>query len=104
MKAGKAPQIKQDDSLATYEGRCGTENARIDWGKPGLQIHNLVRGCNPAPGAWTPIDGKTLHVFEAETLPAVDPKGIGGKIGEWKQSMPAASPSSAPTAASNSPA
>ena len=82
VKAGKAPRIKQDESLATYEGRCGMENARIDWGKPWRQIYNLIRGCNPAPGAWTTIDGKTLQVFDAKPLPAKDPKGIGGKLGE----------------------
>jgi methionyl-tRNA formyltransferase len=82
VKAGKAPRIKQDESQATYEGRCGADNARIDWGKPWRQIHNLIRGCNPAPGAWTTLDGKTLQVFEAKPLPARDPKGIAGKMGE----------------------
>ena len=82
VKAGNAPRIKQDESLATYEGRCGAENAKIDWGKPWRQIDHLIRGCNPAPGAWTTLDGKTLQVFEAKPLPAKDPKGIAGKIGE----------------------
>ncbi len=68
--------------MATYEGRCTAETARIDWGRPWRQIHDLIRGCNPAPGAWTSIDGKTLQIFEAKPLPAKDPKGIGGKIGE----------------------
>ncbi len=82
VKAGKAPRIKQDESAATYEGRCTEANARIDWGKPWRQIHNLIRGCNPAPAAWTTLDGKTLQIFEATPLPARDPKGIGGKMGE----------------------
>jgi len=82
VKAGKAPRIKQDEGQATYEGRCGADNARIDWGKPWRQIHNLIRGCNPAPGAWTTLDGKTLQIFEAKPLPARDPKGIAGKMGE----------------------
>lgn len=82
VKAGKAPRIKQDESLATYEGRCGSENARIDWGKPWKHIHNLIRGCNPAPGAWTTHEGKTLQVLESKSLPARDPKGIAGKMGE----------------------
>ena len=82
VKAGKAPRIKQDDSQATYEGRCGPDNARIDWGKPWRQIDRLIRGCNPAPGAWTTLDGKTLRVFDAKPLPAKDPKGIAGKMGE----------------------
>src|SRR5690242_10823935 len=82
VKAGKAPRLKQDEALATYEGRCGAENARIDWGKPWPQIHNLVRGCNPAPGAWSKLGDQTLQIFEAKPLPAKSPKGIGGKMGE----------------------
>jgi methionyl-tRNA formyltransferase len=82
VKAGKAPRIKQDAGEATYEGRCTAENARIDWGKPWRQIYNLIRGCNPAPGAWTGLDGKTLQIFDCRPLPARDPKGIGGKLGE----------------------
>jgi methionyl-tRNA formyltransferase len=82
VKAGKAPRIKQDEGLATYEGRCTAENARIDWAKSWRQIDPLIRGCNPAPGAWTTFGGKTLQVFDAKAIPARDPKGIGGKMGE----------------------
>ena len=82
VKAGKAPRIKQDESKATYEGRCGAENARIDWGKSWRQIDPLIRGCNPAPGAWSTLDGKILKIFDAKPLPAKDPKGIAGKMGE----------------------
>jgi methionyl-tRNA formyltransferase len=82
VKAGKAPRVRQDHAKATYEGWCAAENAKIDWAKPWEQIHNLIRGCNPAPGAWTLLDGKKLQVFESKPLPAHDPKGIGGKMGE----------------------
>ncbi|MBW0005491.1 MAG: methionyl-tRNA formyltransferase [Hyphomicrobiales bacterium] len=82
VKAGKAPRLKQDEALASYEGRCGPDNARIDWGKPWSQIHNLIRGCNPAPGAWTKHGDLALQIFEAKPLPAKAPKGIGGNMGE----------------------
>jgi methionyl-tRNA formyltransferase len=82
VKAGKAPRIKQDHSKATYEGKCGSGNAKIDWGKPWEQIDRLIRGCNPAPGAWTTFDGKQVKIFDAKPLPARDPKGIAGKLGE----------------------
>src|SRR6266436_3574226 len=81
VKAGKAPRIKQDESKATYEGRCGPENAHIDWAKSWRQIDPLIRGCNPAPGAWSALDGKVLRIFDAKPLPAKDPKGIAGKMG-----------------------
>jgi methionyl-tRNA formyltransferase len=82
VKAGKAPRIKQDHAKATYEGRCGPDNAKIDWGKPWEQIDRLIRGCNPAPGAWTTLNGAKLRIFDVKPLPARDPKGIAGKPGE----------------------
>src|SRR5499433_1843880 len=82
VKAGKAPRIRQDEAKATYEGRCGPDNAHIDWGRPWQDIDRLIRGCNPAPGAWSKLDGAVVKVFEAKPLPAKDPKGIGGKVGE----------------------
>jgi methionyl-tRNA formyltransferase len=82
VKAGKAPRIKQDEAKATYEGRCGPDNAHIDWGRPWQEIDRLIRGCNPAPGAWSVLDGATVKIFDAKPLPAKDPKGIGGKMGE----------------------
>jgi methionyl-tRNA formyltransferase len=82
VKAGSAPRHKQDESKATYEGRCGADNARIDWGRPWQEIDRLIRGCNPAPGAWSELGGKRVRIFDAKPLPAKDPKGIGGKMGE----------------------
>jgi len=82
VKAGKAPRIKQDNSKATYEGRCTAATSKIDWGKSWRQIDPLIRGCNPAPGAWAKLNDKQLQIFEATPLPAKTPKGIAGKLGE----------------------
>ena len=75
VKAGKAPRIKQDHAQATYEGRCGPDNARIDWGKPWRQIHNLIRGCNPAPGAWTTLNGQASAGVRGEAVAGARPQG-----------------------------
>src|ERR1700739_2480662 len=82
VKAGKAPRLKQDEAKATYEGRCGPDSAHIDGGKPWQEIDRLIRGCNPAPGAWSKLDGAIVKIFDATPLPATDPKGIGGTSGE----------------------
>ncbi len=82
VKAGTAPRVPQDESLATYEAPCEKVNARLDWGKPCRQLHDLVRGCDPAPGAWTTLGGETLQVFAAEPLHARDVAGVGGAMGE----------------------
>ena len=74
VKAGKAPRIKQDESKATYEGRCGPDNAHIDWGKSWRQIDPLIRGCNPAPGAWSTLDGKQLQNLRRQADPGQGPQ------------------------------
>jgi methionyl-tRNA formyltransferase len=82
VASGSAPRRPQDHALATYEGPCERANARIDWGKPWRQIRDLVRGCDPAPGAWTTCGGQALQVFSATPLPARDLAGLGGAAGE----------------------
>ncbi len=82
VKSGAAPHRKQDETMATYEGPCERANARVDWGKPWRQIHDLVRGCDPAPAAWTTFGDQALQVFGSQPLPARDLAGLGGVPGE----------------------
>jgi methionyl-tRNA formyltransferase len=80
--AGKHKEIAQDESLASYEGWCRTAEARIDWAKPIEQVYNLIRGCNPAPGAWTTHNGKKLQIFDARKIVFRRFADVPGKIGE----------------------
>jgi methionyl-tRNA formyltransferase len=82
VKAGTAPRLPQDERLATYEAPCEKRNARLDWGRPCRQLHDLVRGCDPSPGAWTTCAGEVLEVLAAEPRPARDASGVGGAMGE----------------------
>jgi methionyl-tRNA formyltransferase len=82
VETGTAPRLPQDESRATYEAPCEKVNARLDWGKPCRQLYDLVRGCDPSPGAWTTYGGEVLQVFAAEPLPARDVAGVGGAMGE----------------------
>lgn len=67
--AGRAREATQDESQATYEGWCREAESRIDWGKHADQIYNLIRGCNPAPGAWTTLGEHKLQIFDAAKVP-----------------------------------
>jgi methionyl-tRNA formyltransferase len=77
FRSGNPPHIVQDESQATYERRCVKKHARIDWNKPVDQVYNLIRGTNPAPGAWTTVKGEELGVFDSSKVPG---DGISGKI------------------------
>jgi len=65
IKAGNPPRIAQDDSKATYDPPCGDEHAKIDWNKPAQEVYNLIRGCDPQPGAYTTHNGKMVRLFDA---------------------------------------
>ena len=80
--AGKHTETVQDESQASYEGWCRTAEARIDWAKPIDHVYNLIRGCNPAPGAWTTHNGKKLQIFDARKILFRRFADVTGKIGE----------------------
>ena len=64
VAGGLEPQ-PQDHASATYAPKVTAEEARIDWSTAAARIRNLVRGLNPAPGAWTTLEGKRLKVHSA---------------------------------------
>ena len=65
VRDGKAPRIEQDHSKATYEGWCRGDLVRINWHLPTRTSWNLIRGCNPAPGAWTTFEGAKVAIFDS---------------------------------------
>jgi methionyl-tRNA formyltransferase len=65
IKAGNSPRIVQDESKASYDPPCRDEHAKIDWSKPAQQVYNLIRGCDPQPGAHTTYNGKMVRLFDA---------------------------------------
>ncbi len=77
VKAGKAPRSTQDDSQATYESWCKAEDVEIDWSKTAREVHNLVRGADPQPGAWTTLNGKRLQIYDSVKGPAAPGAGPG---------------------------
>ncbi len=78
-RSGNPPHIEQDESQATYERRCTKKHAAIDWNKPVSQVYNLIRGTNPAPGAWTRHNGAELSVYDSAR---VDGDGVSGRVTE----------------------
>ncbi|MDA8107166.1 MAG: methionyl-tRNA formyltransferase [Betaproteobacteria bacterium] len=80
--AAKHREVVQDESQASYEGWCRKAEARINWANHVDFVYNLVRGCNPAPGAWTTLEGKELQIFDARKHPVRTFGAVKGKIGE----------------------
>jgi methionyl-tRNA formyltransferase len=81
VTSGHAVPVTQDESQASYLGWCRTAEARINWHNHVDLVYNLIRGCNPAPGAWTTYGGKKLQVFDARKHLARSFSQVKGKIG-----------------------
>jgi methionyl-tRNA formyltransferase len=77
IKKGKAPRISQDDSKATYEPPCDDRVASVNFEKSIKDIYNLIRGCDPQPGAYTTYQGKRVRFYEAKMSPSAVPKQPG---------------------------
>lgn len=79
VAGGSAPRIAQDHSLGTYEPPCRDDHGEIRWHEPAARIHALIRGCNPAPGAWTLYGGSRLRIFDCRRLDQQE-AGIPGRV------------------------
>jgi methionyl-tRNA formyltransferase len=65
INKGNPPRMVQDETKASYDPPCGDEHAKIDWSKPAQGVYNLIRGCDPQPGAHTTYNGKMVRIFDA---------------------------------------
>ncbi len=61
------PQSAISDPLSLkHAPKIFTDTCKIDWGKPIEQIHNLIRGLSPFPGAFSYLDSKMLKIFKSK--------------------------------------
>jgi methionyl-tRNA formyltransferase len=91
VTAGRATEWTQDEKEATYEGWVREDEARINWANHIDFVYDLIRGCNPAPGAWTIFKSgegeeqkeEKLYLFDAKKIMAPTFGAVRGKkLGE----------------------
>lgn len=70
---GQPPRVPQDHGQATLAPKIELEDCEIKWERPAQDIHNLVRGVNPYPGAWCYVlvkgEKKRLKVNRTHLIP-----------------------------------
>jgi methionyl-tRNA formyltransferase len=82
VAAGKHQEIVQDEALANYEGWFDQAAARIHWSNHITQIHNLIRACNPAPGAWTMVGEQKVQIYDVKKHITATYGAVKGKPGQ----------------------
>jgi methionyl-tRNA formyltransferase len=64
--------IQQDNSEIKTAYKLNRENCKIDWTKPAIEIHNLIRGLSPYPSAWCIFKDKdeewNVKIYEAKII------------------------------------
>jgi methionyl-tRNA formyltransferase len=64
----------------TYAAKLSKDEARIDWSLPAAEIARRIRAFNPAPVAWSELDGERLRLFLACSDRLSDNKAAPGTI------------------------
>ena len=81
FEKGTVEEIPQNDDEATFAPKIELEDCEIHWNKPAEEIHNLVRGVNPYPGAWctSTVRGQKKRL---KIISSTIEKKLSGKPGE----------------------
>jgi methionyl-tRNA formyltransferase len=70
------PQPEEGVSLAP---KLRSNDVRIDWSRGAIEVHNLIRGANPEPGAWSTFRAKRMKLLASAPVHA-DTEGPPGHI------------------------
>jgi methionyl-tRNA formyltransferase len=66
IENGDLEAVPQSPDGVSSAPKISVEDARIRWGTPALAVDRQVRGCTPAPGAWTTFRRERLKVHPVE--------------------------------------
>jgi methionyl-tRNA formyltransferase len=76
---------KQNDSEATHCGKIDKDTAHINWNNDAFKIHNLVRGLNPKPVAWTTFRGHHMKIWKTAVFTGDAPAVKPGEIAKFQK-------------------
>jgi len=62
IEDGSLEAREQPAEGVSFAPKILVEHARVDWTDPALGIDRLIRGCTPAPGAWTTFAGERMKL------------------------------------------
>jgi methionyl-tRNA formyltransferase len=75
----------QEEALAILHApKIFTKDCQIDWHQPVAQIHNLIRGLAPFPGALTKVDGKIVKLFSTSIVQENPNEPVGSFVTDGK--------------------
>lgn len=81
LLAGEWDPKPQDEFLATYNCKRGLDDGLIDWHRPAVEIHALIRAASaPHPGAYCWLGDRRLIVWRADLETRLPWRGVPGRV------------------------
>jgi methionyl-tRNA formyltransferase len=81
--------IQEDNDEIKTAYKLNKENCKIDWNKPALDIHNLIRGLSPYPAAWCFISDKgeewNVKIYQSSIITESHSIAIGQLVSTKKE-------------------
>ncbi|MFE6688942.1 methionyl-tRNA formyltransferase [Streptomyces sp. NPDC057743] len=88
IEDGTLKAVPQPAEGVTLAPKIEVEDARIEWSAPALRVDRVIRGCAPAPGAWTVFRGERLKVMSGALAPGYDgPELAPGELAVTKKAV-----------------
>lgn len=85
VEDGDIGAVTQPEDGLSYAAKLTTDDARVDWTRPAFAVDRQVRGCTPAPGAWTELDGLRLKL--APVTPTDEDTLAPGRVAATKREV-----------------
>ncbi|GAA2979062.1 methionyl-tRNA formyltransferase [Streptomyces fulvorobeus] len=74
IEDGTLHAVPQPADGVTLAPKITVEDAQVRWSAPALRVDRVIRGCTPAPGAWTLFRGERLKLIQA--VPVLERTGL----------------------------
>ena len=68
LETGTLTAIPQNEAEATLAPMLSKELSVIDWTRPAQELHDLIRGLNPWPSAYSFLDGKKMKLHASRVI------------------------------------
>jgi len=73
LAMGRLTPVAQMADGVSLAPKLTVADARVDWHAPAMHIDRLIRGCTPAPGAWTELAGERVKLGPVLPLARAEP-------------------------------
>jgi len=82
LEAGNLPLSAQNEDGMIYAEKISKSEARIDWNQPAQELHQIIMGLSPFPGAWCemPLGDKSVRVKILNSAIIADRAGNAGQV------------------------